>query len=68
MQSRDRIHRLGLKPTDKTNYYIYFNFYDSDMKISKDKQIFELLKKKEELMQKSIERGDFVFDFEGKLL
>ncbi len=62
LQSRDRIHRLGLKETDRTNYYIYINFYDKDHKLSKDYDIYNTLKKKEELMIKSIDRGNFVFD------
>lgn len=61
LQSRDRIHRLGLKDTDKTNYYLYFNFYDDDMKESKDKDIYDALQKKNYLMQRSIENGNFAF-------
>lgn len=68
LQSRDRIHRLGLKDTDKTNYYIYINYYDDNEKISKDLEIYNSLKKKEYLMKKSIDKGNFVFgnysDFE----
>ena len=62
LQSRDRIHRLGLKETDKTNYYFYFNFYDDDMKVSKDKDIYDALQKKNILMTRSIENGNFIFD------
>lgn len=62
LQSRDRIHRLGLKDTDKTNYYIYINFYDDNNKHSKDYEIYKALQKKEELMKKSIEKGNFFFD------
>lgn len=62
LQSRDRIHRLGLKDTDRTNYYIYINFYDINHKLSKDYEIYNALKKKEELMKKSIDRGNFIFD------
>lgn len=61
LQSRDRIHRLGLKDSDKTNYYIYLNFYDDEMKKSKDYDIYKALKKKEELMEKSIRKGNFIF-------
>ena len=66
LQSRDRIHRLGLKETDKTNYYIYLNYYDDDMKLSKDKEIYEALAKKEKLMRNSIDRGGFFFG-EGEI-
>ena len=61
LQSRDRIHRLGIKDTDKTNYYIYLNVYDDDRKESKDIEIYEALKRKEDLMKKSIDKGDFYF-------
>lgn len=61
LQSRDRIHRLGLKDSDKTNYYIYLNYYDDEMKKSKDYDIYKALKKKEELMEKSIRKGNFIF-------
>ncbi len=61
LQSRDRIHRLGIKDTDKTNYYIYLNIYDADRKESKDIEIYEALKKKEDLMKKSIDKGNFYF-------
>ena len=61
LQSRDRIHRLGLKDTDKTNYYIYLNYYDDDLKLSKDFDIYKALKKKEELMNKSVGKGNFIF-------
>ncbi|HHU80319.1 MAG TPA: DEAD/DEAH box helicase family protein [Acholeplasmataceae bacterium] len=68
LQSRDRIHRLGLKDNDRTNYYIYINYYDDNNKVSKDLDIYNSLKKKEELMKKSIDKGNFVFgdtvDFE----
>lgn len=62
LQSRDRIHRLGLKDTDRTNYYIYMNYYDKNHKVSKDNDIYNALKKKEELMKKSIDKGNFIFE------
>lgn len=62
LQSRDRIHRLGLKESDKTNYYIYINYYDNEHRESKDIEIYNRLKKKEELMKKSIDKGNFIFD------
>ena len=70
LQSKDRIHRLGLKESDKTNYFIYFNFYDKNMTQSIDQYTYEALKKKKQLMDKSIENGNFNFesltgDFEG---
>lgn len=67
LQSRDRIHRLGLKDTDKTNYYIYLNYYDENLKLSKDFDIYNALKKKEELMNKSIGKGNFVFGMNDEM-
>lgn len=68
LQSRDRIHRLGIKENDRTDYYIYINYYDDQNIESKDFEIYNALKRKEELMKKSIEKGNFVFgdteDFE----
>ena len=62
LQSRDRIHRLGLKSADKTNYFIYINYYDDAQKKSKDLEIYNALKKKEELLKKSIDKGNFIFE------
>ena len=62
LQSRDRIHRLGLKDTDKTNYYIYMNHYDSTESKSIDFHMYEALKKKSLLMKKSIDNGNFDFE------
>ncbi len=61
LQSRDRIHRLGLNDSDKTNYYIYLNYYDDEMKLSKDYDIYKALKKKEDRMNNSIKNGNFIF-------
>ena len=67
LQSRDRIHRLGLKDEDKTNYYIYLNYYDDNLKISKDFDIYKALKKKEELMNKSVGKGNFIFGLNDEM-
>lgn len=55
LQSRDRIHRLGIKDSDKTNYYILINDYGE---FSIDLEIYEKLGKKESLMKDAIERGE----------
>ena len=67
MQSRDRIHRLGLKPEDKTNYYIYVNVYGERNTNSIDLKIYEALNKKRDRMISSIEKGEFVFDIDKEL-
>lgn len=60
LQSKDRIHRLGLLPTDETNYYIYVSIFD-DNRESKDLEIYDRLHKKELLQKKAIDRGNFIF-------
>lgn len=67
LQSRDRIHRLGLKPYDKTNYYIYVNVYGELNTNSIDLKIYETLNKKRDRMISSIENGEFVFDIDKEL-
>jgi len=61
LQSRDRIHRLGLKETDETNYYLYVNKYTNNIEDSADYMILRALKTKEKRMLNSIENGDFLF-------
>lgn len=62
LQSRDRIHRLGLKKTDETNYYLYVNKYTDNIEDSADYRILQALKTKEKRMLNSIANGDFLFD------
>ncbi len=61
LQSRDRIHRLGLKEDTQTNYYILINSYDEDLETSIDKKIYDSLKIKENRMISSIERGNLLY-------
>lgn len=62
LQSRDRIHRLGLKKTDETNYYLYVNKYTDNIEDSADYRILQALKTKEKRMLNSIANGDFLFE------
>ena len=62
LQSRDRIHRLGLKEMDETNYYLYVNKYTDNIEESADYIILRALKTKEKRMLNSIENGNFLFD------
>ncbi|MCM3758513.1 SNF2-related protein [Sporosarcina aquimarina] len=55
LQSRDRIHRLGLKDTDETNYYYYLLQGQDDRRNTIDQKIYEKLKLKEEIMIKAVE-------------
>ncbi len=62
LQSRDRIHRLGLKENEITNYYLYVNQYTDNVEDSADYKILSSLKTKEKRMLNSIEKGDFLFE------
>lgn len=56
LQSKDRIHRLGLKEDDYTQYYfMQNNFVSPDGDFSLDKRIYERLMQKEQLMIDAIE-------------
>lgn len=59
LQSRDRIHRLGLKPDDYTRYY----YLQMDGEIARagfiDKRVYERLKQKEQVMLSAID-GDLL--------
>lgn len=55
LQSRDRIHRLGLKDNDETNYYYYFLEGQEGKRNTIDQKIYQRLKEKEKVMIDSIE-------------
>ena len=59
LQSRDRIHRLGLKPDDYTRYY----YLQLNGEIARDgfidKRVYERLKQKEQVMLSAID-GDLL--------
>lgn len=63
LQSRDRIHRLGLKDNDYTNYYYFL----SDSEVNKngyiDEKIYDRLKEKENLMKKAVDGTSLSIDF-----
>lgn len=61
LQSRDRIHRLGLKSDDETNYFLYVNKYTDNIEDSSDYRILRALRTKEKRMLNSIENGEFLF-------
>lgn len=59
LQSKDRIHRLGLPEDQKTRYYfMQENFQLNDSPFSLDKVIYERLKEKEKIMLDAIDRGE----------
>ncbi|TDM07714.1 SNF2-related protein [Macrococcus lamae] len=55
LQSRDRIHRLGLNENDKTNYYVLMTDSTQDYYNFIDEKIYESLKLKEERMRNAID-------------
>ncbi len=59
LQSKDRIHRLGLKENQYTQYYFMQNYFTTfdDMKYSLDNRIYERLMEKEFLMLEAIENN-----------
>jgi SNF2 family DNA or RNA helicase len=61
LQSRDRIHRLGLKPNQQTNYFILINNYMGDKNKSIDYLIYKRLIKKEKRMMKAIDGGALLY-------
>ena len=61
MQSRDRIHRLGIRDDQDTNYYLLFNNYKLP---SIERVIYTKLKEKEQLMISAIEQGDIIFKYD----
>ncbi len=61
LQSRDRIHRLGLLPGANTDYYIFVNKYDNEIEKSIDYEIYFRLRKKEQKMIEAIDKGNLIF-------
>lgn len=61
LQSKDRIHRLGLNENQQTNYYILQTTVNG---LSVDEKIYERLKEKEIIMKNAIDRGDLILDVE----
>lgn len=55
LQSRDRIHRLGLKPDQKTNYYYLQTEGNQAQSSFIDERIYKRLKEKEEVMMQAID-------------
>jgi len=59
LQSRDRIHRLGIVESQETNYYFLFNYSGN---YSFDNRIYDLLKFKELQMYKAIQDSSLLID------
>ena len=61
LQSRDRIHRLGLAQDEKT--YYYYMMMDNDCAIFNtiDRKIYERLKIKEDIQKSAVENDDLVY-------
>lgn len=66
LQSRDRIHRLGLKPNDYTRYY-YIQTKDEGLLSSKagfiDQKIYSRLKDKEQIMYGAIDNDELSIEY-----
>lgn len=61
LQSRDRIHRLGLLQNEKTEYFILINKYLNSANSSIDYAIYSRLQKKEKRMIEAIEQGSLLY-------
>ncbi|PEI94987.1 helicase SNF2 [Bacillus pseudomycoides] len=68
LQSRDRIHRLGLKKTDYTQYYYFMLQGNEGERNTIDERIYYRLKDKEKRMIDAIERGVLEPDSEVNLI
>lgn len=64
LQSRDRIHRLGLKKDDKTNYYYLMTVSDKEMFNFIDQKIYTRLNEKSERMIAAIDGEFLIPEFE----
>ncbi len=62
VQSKDRIHRLGLPKDQYTQYHYIFAEYNG---MSLDYNTLKLLEEKEEIMNKFLEQGNFDIDYYG---
>ena len=63
LQSRDRIHRLGLKPDEKTNYYYFELVGRENSRSTIDEKIYNRLEEKKQLMIDAIEGNDLIPSF-----
>lgn len=64
LQSRDRIHRLGLNPTDQTNYYYFISDGREGLPGYIDEKIYSRLKDKENLMKKAVDGTKLSIDID----
>ena len=67
LQSRDRIHRLGLDPNQYTRYYYLQTAkedVDSDRPGFIDEQIYSRLKDKEEIMYNAVDSNELSIDYD----
>ena len=57
LQSRDRIHRLGLKEGEKTRYWYLMTTSEREYHNFIDKKIYMRIKDKEKMMLETIDKG-----------
>jgi hypothetical protein len=63
LQSRDRIHRLGLNKGQETNYYYFCLNGQPESRSTIDKKIYNKLNEKKEIMLKAIERTSLSVEY-----
>ena len=63
LQSRDRIHRLGLNKDQETNYYYFCLNGHPESRSTIDKKIYNKLNEKKEIMLKAIERTSLSVEY-----
>ncbi|WP_353485695.1 SNF2-related protein [Apilactobacillus waqarii] len=64
LQSRDRIHRLGLRDDEETNYYYFLSKSESGKNGYIDEKIYKRLKEKENLMKIAVDGTSLSIDFD----
>ncbi len=64
LQSRDRIHRLGLKSSDRTKYYYLMTVSENEIYNFIDEKIYQRLTEKEKIMKDAIDREILVPEFD----
>lgn len=62
LQSRDRIHRLGLSDKQETNYYYLFSESDEKNDLFIDKKIYKRLDEKKKVMEKAVDKSSLYIE------
>ena len=62
LQSRDRIHRLGLSEKQETNYYYLFSESGEENDLFIDKKIYKRLNEKKKVMEKAVDKSSLYIE------